>query len=83
MGNRSKRGRRDAKPPDPVAEWQEEARWSGFTRQIRWPFVAGSQLSGRPSRRMPPAGAWLGIAAVVAGALGAVWLVLWLTSLVL
>ena len=84
MGNKSKRGHRDAAGADPVTEWQEEARWSGFTRYIRWPFVAGPEMTGRPSRsRMPPAGAWLGIAVLVAGVLGAGWLVLWLLSLVL
>jgi hypothetical protein len=85
MGNRSKRGRRrDVDGSDPATEWQDEARWSGFTRHIRWPSVAGPEMSGRPGRsRMPPLRAWLGIAVVVGCLLGAIWLFLWLVSLVL
>jgi hypothetical protein len=82
MGNRPKRGRADA--PDPAAEWQDESRWSGFTRDVRWPFVAGKGGPNSPRRSsMPRAGEWLGIAIVVLGVVLALQLFFWAVSLVL
>ena len=84
MGNRSKRGRPNPQAPDPAAEWREESRWSGYTRDFRWPFVAGNRAPTSPGRSsMPRAGEWLGIAIVVLGVVLALWLFFWLVSLVL
>jgi hypothetical protein len=74
VGNRSKRGRPDPDAPDPVVEFQEEARWSGYTRHIRWPNVP---RSGPHLRRLPTGGQWLAIFVVGLAAVGAVFLVLW------
>lgn len=83
MGNRSKRGRPDPDAPDPVEEWQEEARWSGYTSHIRWWQRSGDRTPSSPGGfRMPGAGEWLGIAILVACVLGAVLLIFWLLSLV-
>jgi hypothetical protein len=82
VGNRSKRRRRDPDAPDPTVEWQEESQWSGYTRHIRFPFVAG-RGTGWPTRSsMPDAAQWLGITVVVLGVLGGVWLLFWLLSLI-
>ena len=84
MGNQSKRGRREIDESDPVVEWQEEARWSGYTGHARWPWSGNTGPRGRPDRfRMPGAGAWLGIAIVVAAMFGALWVVVWLLSKIL
>lgn len=74
MGDRSKRGKPDPDADDPVAEFQEEARWSGYTRHIRWPDVP---RSGPHLRRMPTGGQWLAIFVVGLTAVGAVFLVFW------
>jgi len=80
VGNRSKRRRRDPDAPDPTVEWQEESRWSGYTRHIRWPFVAGNRV-GSPTRlSMPSGAAWLWIAILVLAVLGSIWLLFWLLS---
>ena len=66
MGNRSKRGRRDPDAPDPVEEWQEESRWSAYTRHIRWPFVAGWRMPrGSRLRSTPTLWQWMGAAFVI------------------
>lgn len=83
VGNRSERGRRDPDAPDPTAEWREESRWSGYTRHVRWPFVAGHEV-GSPTRFSMPTGAqWLGIAIVVLAVFGSIWVLFWLLSLIL
>ena len=63
-----------------MSEWQEEARWSAYTGHIRW--LSRNRGNGRWSGRiqMPPAGAWLGIAVVVAGVLAVLWTVGWLLA---
>ena len=81
MGNRSKRGRPARDAPDPTAEWQEESRWSGYTRDIRWPWVAGAQRR-LESSAMPTFAQWLGIAIVVAGVIGGIWLLFWLSGII-
>jgi hypothetical protein len=82
VGNRSKRGRPDRDAPDPAAEWQEESRWSGYTRDTRWPWVAGAQR-GLGSSGMPTFTQWLGIAIVVVGVIGGIWLLIWLLGMIL
>jgi hypothetical protein len=84
MGNRSKRGRPDPDAPDPVTELQEEARWSAYTRHIRWPFTPGTRRGAGGSRlRAPTAAEWIGTFVVGAVVVVALFGVFWLISKIL
>jgi len=81
VGNRSKRGRPDPDAPDPVAELQEDARWSGYTRGVlRWPYRPATRGGARRGRVRPPTAAeWIGMfivgAVVVVALFGLFWLI--------
>ena len=81
MGNRSKRGRRDPEAPDPAAEFQEEARWSGYTHHIRWPFTGGSR-GGAPRGRLraPTVAEWMAMFAVGTAVVVVIYGVFWVIA---